>query len=109
MKGRVEALLTLEVFHMNTEHTEHSDFHKEKIVGNLIQAEDHLRSQPCPECLDKHLVSASQYLEEENSTNPNSNPELLALAERIREIRRKIQELNNQKNIRDQQRLQSTV
>jgi hypothetical protein len=93
---------------MNIEH-DHSDYHREKIVGNLIQAEDHLRSQPCPECVDKHLVSAGSYLEEETATNPNSSPELLALAERVREIRRKIQELNNIKHSIDQQKLQATI
>jgi hypothetical protein len=52
-----------------------------------------------------------QYLTEEVSTNPNSpdREELLALADRVREIRRRIQELNNQKHTIDQQKLQATV
>jgi len=50
-----------------------------------------------------------QYLEEEISTNPEANPELLALAERVREIRRRIQELNNMKHTNEQQKLQTTV
>jgi len=91
------------------EHTEHSGFHLDKATSNLIQSEDHLRQQPCPNCLDKHLLSASEYLTEEKATNPDANPELLKFADEIREIRRKIQELNNQKHTIDQQKLKSTV
>jgi len=93
---------------MTTEH-DHSEYHKEKIIGNLSQLEDHLRSQPCSECCQKHAINASQYLEEQSATNPDSNPELLKLAERVREIRRRLQELNNMKHSHDQQKLQSTV
>jgi len=93
-----------------TEEHDHSAYHQEKIQGNMQALEDHFRSQPCGECCDKHAVNISQYLEEQASTNPDRNSqELLALAERVREIRRKFQELNNQKNIIDQQKLQSTV
>jgi thiamine kinase-like enzyme len=95
---------------MPNEHSDHSDYHKEKIIGNLGALEDHLRTQPCEQCMDKHGVLATQYLEEEASTNPDANrEELLALAERVREIRRRIQELNNMKHSIDQQKLQSTV
>jgi hypothetical protein len=58
----------------------------------------------------KHSLGMEQYLEEEASTNPNANrDELLALADKVREIRRKIQELQNIKHTSDQQKLQSTV
>jgi hypothetical protein len=51
-----------------------------------------------------------QYLTEEASTNPNANrEELLALADRVREIRRRIQELNDMKHIGEQQKLQTTI
>ena len=32
-------------------HTEHSQFHKEQIIKNAVALEDHLRTQPCPECM----------------------------------------------------------
>jgi hypothetical protein len=81
------------------------------MAGNLIQAEQHLRSDYCPHCLEKHLLGSEMYMSEQASTNPNSpnRDELLALADRVREIRRRIQELNNMKHTTDQQKLQSTV
>ena len=94
---------------MGEEH-DHSAYHQERIQGNLQALEDHLRSQPCKECSDKHAVNISSYLEEEASTNPNANrEELLALADRVREIRRRIQELSNMKHTSEQQKLQTTV
>lgn len=71
------------------------------MISNLIQAEDHLRSEYCPECLDKHLTSASAYMEEEVSTNPEANKRLLELAEKVRQIRREIQEMENMKHTND--------
>jgi hypothetical protein len=51
-----------------------------------------------------------QYLTEEASTNPNANrDELLALADRVREIRRRIQEISSMKYTGEQQKLQSTI
>jgi len=89
--------------------TVHSEFHRDKMVSNLIQAQDHLREYQCPECIDKHLLSSVAYMEEELSTNQNANPELLALAERVREIRRRIQEMNDVKMANSQKRLGSIV
>jgi hypothetical protein len=66
--------------------------------------------QPIKLVGQKHSLGLEGYLEEEASTNPDANrEELLALAERVREIRRRIQELNNMKHSIDQQKLQSTV
>lgn len=88
---------------------DHSEHHRERIIGNLVQAEDHLRSDYCPECLDKHLISAGMYMEEQASTNPEKDRKLMEYAERIREIRRKIQEMNDIKHENDKRRLSSTI
>lgn len=90
-------------------HTNHSKFHNEKMIANLIQSEDHLRQEYCPECLQKHLLGSESYMEEEVSTNPDANKRLLELAERVREIRREIQEMNEAKHGNMRQKLQSTV
>ena len=89
--------------------TVHSEFHRDKMVSNLIQLQDHLREYSCPECMDKHALSTVAYMEEEMATNPNANPELMALAERVREIRRRIQEMNDVKMANSQKRLGSIV
>jgi hypothetical protein len=72
------------------------------LVPNAWQTSDELDGQ-------KHSLGLESYLQEEQATNPNANPELLALADRVREIRRRIQELNNMKHTSEQQKLQSTV
>ncbi len=85
---------------------DHSSFHKEKMVSNLIQAEDHLQGQHCPECEDKHLRSASAYMEEEVSHNPEgSDPRLLMLAQKVRNIRRELQEMEGIKHDNSQDTL----
>ena len=89
--------------------TIHSRFHRDKITGNLIQLQDHLREYQCPECIDKHALSVISYMEEELATNPNASPELLELAEKVREIRRRIQEMNDIKMATDKNRLDSTL
>jgi len=48
-------------------------------------------------------------MEEEVSTNPRANKELLELAERVREIRRRIQEMNEMKHENMARKLQSTI
>lgn len=76
----------------------HSEFHNEKMISNLVQAEDHLTSQNCPECEDKHLSSAAAYMEEEVQHNPRADPRLLALAQKIRNVRRELQEMQGIKH-----------
>lgn len=78
----------------------HSTHHKEEMIKNLIQAENHLTKDYCPECLNKHLLGAEAYMEEEVSTNPNANPELLELAQRVREIRRRLQKMENIRHLK---------
>ena len=34
------------------------------IVKNLIAIEDHVKSYPCPVCLNKHLLALEEYAEE---------------------------------------------
>jgi len=88
---------------------DHSKHHREEMVKNLIQAEDHLRKDFCPECLDKHLLGGEAYMEEELSTNPDAERELLELAEKVRQIRRKIQEMNNIKHENDTRKIETTL
>ena len=93
---------------MTTEH-DHSEHHRDEMIKNAVALESHLQKNHCPECEMKHSYALEGALEEEISTNPEANPELLALAERVREIRRRIQELNNMKHTNEQQKLQTTV
>lgn len=84
---------------------DHSEFHNEKMVSNLIQAEDHLQAQHCPECEDKHLRSASAYMEEEVSHNPSADPRLLMLAQKVRNVRRELQSMQGMKHDNSQDTL----
>jgi polyhydroxyalkanoate synthesis regulator phasin len=92
------------------EEHDHSEHHKDEMIKNAIALESHLQGNHCVECESKHGYAIEGALQEQASTNPNANrDELLALADRVREIRRRIQELNNQKHTIDQRKLQSTV
>jgi hypothetical protein len=95
---------------MSIEH-DHSEHHRDEMIKNAVALESHLHGNHCVECESKHSYALEGALQEQASTNPNSpdRQELLSLADKVREIRRRIQELNDMKHTNEQQKLQSTV
>jgi len=67
-------------------------------IKNAIALEDHLTKDPCPECSAKHVLALENYLEEEYHTNPNADRRLLQLAQKVRDIRRELMEMQGLKH-----------
>ena len=42
----------------------HLDYTLDQVAKNLIAIEDHIKSYPCPVCLNKHLLALEEYCEE---------------------------------------------
>ena len=40
------------------------DYTKDEIKKNLILLEDHFKKNPCPDCVNKHLMATEGYAEE---------------------------------------------
>lgn len=73
----------------------HYDYTKDEIKKHLVLLEDHLKSDPCPDCLDKHLTAIEGYSEEGTSQTDSEAEKLqfLQLAEKARELRKSLDSL----------------
>jgi hypothetical protein len=65
---------------------------KDQMAKHLVALEDHMKSNPCPDCVNKHLL-AIEGLGEEGSTmvqNPEDRLEWLGIADMARNARKKL-------------------
>jgi hypothetical protein len=68
------------------------DYTKDEIKKNLILLEGHGRSNPCPDCVEKHLFAIEGLSEEGASMaeEENRRSSMLALADWSRAIRKNL-------------------
>ena len=87
----------------------HTDHHFDSAIKHGIALEEHLRSNPCVECMSKHAYALENYLEEEVATNPNANPRLLQLANKVRDVRRELMEMHGIKHSHSVEKAEQTI
>lgn len=70
------------------------DYTKQQIKKHQILLEDHLKSNPCPDCVNKHLTAIEGYAEEgiTLSDNPLLTAKFVNLAIETRNARKKFDE-----------------
>jgi len=68
------------------------EYTKHQLKKHFILLEDHMKSNTCPDCVDKHLSAIEGYAEE-GTTQAESDAEKLAfikIAEAVRKLRKVI-------------------
>jgi hypothetical protein len=65
----------------------HLAYTKDMVVKNLIAIEDHVKSYPCPVCLNKHLMALEEYCEEGMPMSDELRPEFDRIADWARDKR----------------------
>lgn len=72
----------------------HANASRFKAVGELLLLEDHLINDPCPECMNKHSITASRLMSEAASLEDGQMSDI-DYAESIEEIRTKLKPEND--------------
>jgi hypothetical protein len=71
---------------------DHYNYTKDEIKKNLVLLEAHGKNNPCPDCIDKHLI-AIEGLSEEGvlmTENPDERQKFLDMAEWARRARKEL-------------------
>ena len=72
----------------------HANASRFKAVGELLLLEDHLINDPCPECMNKHSITASRLMSEAASLEDGQMSDI-EYAEAIESIREKLKPEND--------------
>jgi len=74
---------------------QHYNYTKDQIKKHLILLEDHLKSNPCSDCIQKHISAIEGYAEEGTlqTDSETEKMQFLQLAEKARELRKSLDSL----------------
>lgn len=56
----------------------HANSSRFKAIGELLLLEDHMINDPCPDCMNKHSITASRFLSEAASLEGGEQGDLIA-------------------------------
>jgi len=75
---------------------EHYGYTKDELKKNLVLLEGHGKSNPCPECVEKHLLNIEGLSEEGTlmTQRPEERQMFFDIAEWARNTRRKLSEVD---------------
>jgi hypothetical protein len=71
------------------------NYTKEQIAKNLVLLEDHLKQNPCPDCVNKHMLATEGYADEGilMAENPQEQLTFLNLSSAMRNARKKFNQM----------------